>query len=337
MRAPTSIPTERYPGFGAAFAACILFALLGTSTQVLAQSADAHAMLKAMAVAVRTLDYQGSLVYQHEGRVDTLRVFHAGGPLERERLVSLNGPRREVVRNGTTVTCIEPDGSATVYSSGKGQGLLPLVPLAGDAALGEFYDVQHVSTDRVAGYDADVLEVFPRDAFRYGFRLWLDRSTRLLLGSTVIDRQRHTLEQFMFVALDIGKLPSDTDLIPRQSTLPASKAAAVDEMDMRSPPRWQVRDPPSGYRFVSGRQSRQGQGSEHLVYSDGLANVSIYLEPRDTEDTASTTLARRGTLHVFSLIKDNWRITVLGNVPAETVTAIGQSLYRTDAANGGHG
>src|SRR5690606_19493554 len=129
----------------------------------------------------------------------------------------------------------------------------------------------------------------------------------------------------MFVALDIGKLPSDTDLIPRQSTLPASKAAAVDEMDMRSPPRWQVRDPPSGYRFVSDRQSRQGQGSEHLVYSDGLANVSIYLEPRDTEDTASTTLARRGTLHVFSLIKDNWRITVLGNVPAETVTAIGQS------------
>jgi sigma-E factor negative regulatory protein RseB len=338
MRAPILTSTDDpHPRLGVAIAACILVGLLFASTRVLAQSSDVQAMLKAMTEAVRTLDYQGSLVYQHEGRVDTLRVFHAGGALERERLISLNGPRREVVRSGTMVTCIEPDGSATVYSSGKGQGLLPLVPIAGDAALDEYYQVQLVSTDRVAGCDADVLEVMPRDAFRYGYRLWLDRGTRLLLRSTVIDEQRRTLEQFMFVALEIGKLPSDTDLIPRQSPLPASKAAPVDEMEMRSPPRWQVRASPPGYRFVSGRQSRQGQGSEHLLYSDGLANVSIYLEPRDAAESASASLARRGTLHVFSLIQGDWRITVLGNVPAATVTAIGQSLYRADAAKGGHG
>jgi sigma-E factor negative regulatory protein RseB len=305
--------------------------LAGIPTSALAQPPDAREMLIAMAGAVRTLDYQGSLVYQHEGRVDTLRVFHAGGAHERERLISLNGPRREVVRNGTTVTCIEPDGSATVYSSGKGQGLLPLVPSADDLAFGEYYEVQVVSTDRVAGYDADVLEVLPRDGFRYGYRLWLDRGTRLLLRSTVIDAQRRTLEQFMFVSLDIGKLPSDTDLIPRQSPLLASKAAQMDEMEMRSPPKWQALDPPPGYRFISGRQSRSGgHGSEHLVYSDGLANVSIYLEPRESVDVASTTLARRGTLNVFSLVDGAWRITVLGNVPAATVTRMGRSMQETN-------
>ena len=243
----------------------------------------------------------------------------------------MNGPRREVVRNGTTVTCIEPDGAATVYSSSKGQGLLPLVPSADDLAFGEYYEIRVVSTDRVAGYDADVLEVLPRDGFRYGYRLWLDRGTRLLLRSTVIDEQRRTLEQFMFVALDIGKLPSDTDLIPRQSPLLTSKSAQMDEMEMRSPPHWRALDPPPGYRFVSGRQSRLGgQGSEHLVYSDGLANVSVYVEPRESVDVAGTTLARRGTLNVFSLVEGNWKITVLGNVPAATVTRIGRSLQKAD-------
>jgi len=332
MSVSLSISTERRPGFGNAVAISLLFALLfGVSSHVLAQSGDARGMLAAMADAVRTLDYQGSLVYQHEGRVDTLRVFHAGGSLERERLISLNGPRREVVRNGNTVTCIEADGSATVYSSSKGQGLLPLVPLAGDGSIGEYYRIQLISTDRVAGYDADVLEVLPRDGFRYGYRLWLDRGTRLLLRSTVIDDQRRTLEQFMFVALEIGTLPSDTDLLPRQSPLLTSKAAQMDEMQLRSPSQWQVLAPPPGYRYVSGRRSVQGgQGSEHLVYSDGLANVSIYLEPREGTDAAGVSLARRGTLNVFSRVEGEWRMTVLGNVPATTVTSIGRALRRSE-------
>ena len=64
---------------------------------------DAQKLLFSMTNAIHALDYQGSFTYQHSGRTDTLRVFHAGGANERERLVSLNGPSRELVRSGSSV------------------------------------------------------------------------------------------------------------------------------------------------------------------------------------------------------------------------------------------
>ena len=287
-------------------------------------------MLVQMASAIRS---QGSFIYQHAGRVDTLRVFHAGGVLERERLISLNGPRSEVVRNGLDVTCIQADGSATVYASSSGRGLLPLVPDAGNRLLGEHYKVDVVGTDRVAGYLANVVDVVPRDGYRYGYRLWLDQGSHLLLRSMVTDSERRPLEQFMFVSLEIGKRPSDTDLIPSQRELLTTTAAPPGEVDLRGPPAWSVIEPPPGFVFSSARRSRQdGKGAEHLVYSDGMASVSIYVEPRDQEENGLSTLAGRGILNVYTYVEGDWRFTVLGDVPAATVSAFARSLGPNAAA-----
>lgn len=330
---------ESESGFGAwivvkgVLAKLALLLVLGLPKAGYAEPPDAHALLNQMSAAIRSLDYQGSFAYQHAGRIDTLRVFHAGGAVERERLISLNGPRSEVIRNGRNVTCIQPDGSATVYVTGSGRGLLPLVPDASARPLGDHYDVKVSGSDRVAGYLADIVDVMPRDAFRYGYRLWLDQGTRLLLRSTVLDGEKRVLEQFMFVSLEIGKLPGETELVPGQRELKTTTSGTSDEVEIRGAPDWHVNKPPIGFALVSARRAGQAaQSTEHLVYSDGLASVSIYVEPRNGSGTDMTTMAGRGTLNIYTFTDGDRRFTVLGDVPVATVTAMARSIGRNPAS-----
>lgn len=307
---------------------CLILALGALLTfGVAAQAPQGAELLTQMSSSVRGLDYQGSFLYQHAGRIDTLRVFHAGGASEQERLISLNGPRNEVIRNGNNVTCIQADDSAIVYTSTSGRGLLPLVPEATTAGIDDHYAIRPDGSDRVAGYDADIIDVLPRDGFRYGYRLWLEKGTRLLLRSIVTNHKKMPIEQFMFVSLDIGKTPADTDLVPRQRELLTTTAAPTDEIKLRGAPAWKVLNMPAGFTLRSARRSANAvAGAEHLVYSDGLASVSIYVEPAEARINLPTTLATRGTLNVYSFSKTSWRFTVLGEVPAATVTAIAESL-----------
>ncbi|MGB0134740.1 MucB/RseB C-terminal domain-containing protein [Dokdonella sp.] len=302
----------------------------GLSTLSHAQETDAHALLSQMASAIESLDYQGSFLYQHAGRIDTLRVTHAGGPRERERLVSLNGPRTEVFRNGPDVTFVQQDGSSVIYPSNSGRGLLPLVPASAGRRLDENYRLKVVGIDRVAGYVADVIDVEPRDSWRYGYRLWLDRDSRLLLRSIVMDSQRRTLEQFMFVALEIGRLPDGSELIPSQRELLTSRSAGADDWIVERNSTWKAATLPPGFSLSSIRRSRSdGEGVEHLVYSDGLANISIYLEPSRGEALEGATLTQRGPLNILTLSRNEWRITAVGDVPGATLSAIADSLERS--------
>ena len=303
-----------------AFAALISFS-------VAAQVPQGAELLTQMASSVRGLDYQGSFVYQHAGRIDTLRVFHAGGPREQERLISLNGPRSELIRSGNNVTCIQADDSAIVYTSTSGRGLLPLVPEAATAGIDDHYAIRLDGSDRVAGYAADIIDVLPRDGFRYGYRLWLEKSTRLLLRSIVTNQKKVPIEQFMFVSLEIGKTPADTDLVPRERELLTTTAAPTDEINLRGPPAWKVLNAPAGFTLRSARRSANAvAGAQHLIYSDGLASVSVYVEPIEAKANLPAALASRGTLNIYSFSKESWRFTILGDVPAATVTAIAESI-----------
>ena len=329
MHAVSERSRRGWPMFG------LLWFAWALALPLAARADDAGHLLDAMARAMRTLDYQGAFTYQHAGRVDTLRIFHAGGGRERERLVSLNGPRSELVRDGASVTCTQADGTTSVYSSTAGRGLMPLLPAADTGALDEHYDVRRIGEDRVAGYRADVVDVAPRDGLRYGYRFWLERDTRLLLRSMVTDAERRPLEQLMFVSLEIGTPPAETDLLPQKRDAAAAAIAAPDtELVVRGAPHWQVAPAPPGFRFVSARRPKQGpEGAEHLVYSDGLATVSIYVEPRGDALAGYDTLAGRGTINVFSRVKEDWRITVLGEVPVATVHQFGNNLRRAAGGN----
>ena len=307
-------------------ARAIAFCSLALIASIAARAAEAtpEDLLRRMGVALRDVDFEGSFVYTHDGRTDALRIFHLGGAEERERLVSLTGARSEIVRKGRMITCLTPGATPTEFANRTSTSLLPLVPNVRE--LGEQYSVSAVGSDRVAGYAARVVELAPRDPYRYGYRLWLAEGNQLLLRSAVLDAARRPLEQFMFVALDIGSKPSETELAPAGDI--GSAAAPVDEVATTTKPLWRIAEAPAGFRLVRTQRPLDGDPkAEHLVYSDGIASVSIYVEPHpDTTQAATESTIVRGVLSIHSRDAGGLRITAVGDVPPLTVQAMARGV-----------
>lgn len=296
-------------------------------------SDDASALLAQMSVAVRDISYQGSFIYEHNGRIDALRLFHAGGRDERERLFSMSGARSEIVRDGNTVTCLQT-GSPTLLLPNHGAvHLLPLVPDVSGASFGKLYSVEAGAQDRVAGYRARIVKIVPLDAYRYGYQLWLEDTTRLPLRSVVVDAAQHELEQFMFVALDIGAKPKESDLLPSAE---AGSVMAPMETALVGTPQWRVTDAPAGFEFLRAQRAAQGTNpGEHLIYSDGVASVSVYVEPRDAKAPVAPDRAiARGVLSMYTHDMETCKVTVLGDVPRATVQRVARSVQAVPAAAG---
>ncbi|MEO8458912.1 MAG: MucB/RseB C-terminal domain-containing protein [Dokdonella sp.] len=285
------------------------------------------ALLEQMESALRALDYQGSFIFQSSSRIDAMRIFHTGGARERERLVGLNGARVEVVRDGRTITVIQVDQRPSVFPTGRAQGagLLPLVPDTQGRVLAPFYSLRLDGEDRVAGYSARIVEILPSDALRYGYRLWLEQGSHLPLRVALIASDQRVVEQFMFVALAIGNPTSPLDMLPSQTVDKAT--VATDEVSLKGDLNWRVNNLPPGYSLMSrGRRANDPANVEHLLYSDGLASVSLYVEAREDAPVSADVALSRGSMNVYIRDVGNWRLTVLGDVPGVTVERIAQSI-----------
>ncbi|MEO7431699.1 MAG: MucB/RseB C-terminal domain-containing protein [Dokdonella sp.] len=301
----------------------LLFVFVHAPT-ALAQQKNPRQLLDAMSKAVVALDYAGSFVYEHNGQLDALRLFHSAGSGGRERLVSMSGLRSEIVRAGDSMTCLQSGLPTQLLQVRRGTSLLPLLPGSGRAFPADYYAVSEAGSDRVAGYPARILEVSARDAFRYGYRLWLDEESHLPLRSAQLDGEQRTLAQYMFVSLEIGGKPKESDLTIGGET---GLAAHVAETPLEDPLRWEVKDLPPGFVFSGAQRPTNGPSTaEHHLYTDGVASVSLYVEPRDRSASAIADRAMaRGAMHVYSRDVDVWRITAMGEVPAATVERIAQS------------
>jgi len=255
--------------------------------------------------------------------VDALRLFHRGGADERERLVSLGGDRSEVVRSGNAITCLR-DGAPVLLLGDRATRLLPLVP-SPRPGFTRFYTVRHAGSGRVAGYPARVVEIEPHDSWRYGYRLWLDEASDLPLRAAIVEPVHRTvLEQFMFVALETGVKPNPTDLMP---TTMAGPAAAPADVVALAAPRWHVGDAPPGFAFVRAQQpAHDAAGAEQQVWSDGLASVSVYVEPKPASGPAKGGTPAAGVLSFYARDLGPWRITVVGDVPQATAERISRGL-----------
>jgi len=286
----------------------------------------AHGLIARMSAAVGSTDYQGSFIYARGAQIDALRIFHAGGPgNERERLVSMSGPRSEIVRSGGAITCLPAGQPAVLLPNRAGTRLLPLVPDVRGERFPKYYRADLGGEDRVAGYRTRIVDIVPRDAYRHGYRLWLEESTYLPLRSAVVDAGRHTLEQFMFVALEVGARPKESDLAPSGT---AAASAPPAEMPLGGPPQWRVEDLPPGFYFLRAQRPAEGPTqAEHQLYTDGLANVSVYVEARGERAPAMPDRAdARGALSIYTRDDGAWKITVLGDVPRATAQRIALSV-----------
>lgn len=280
----------------------------------LALADDAAAWLARVGPALRGLDYEGTLVVVADGRVETLRVFHAvQHGRERERLVALSGPPREVIRDGSRVMCIGTGEQPVAYDldqAGRWSAALAVSEAAGLSG----YRARLAGEGRVAGHAARQVEVQAADHWRYGYRLWLERDSALPLRVDLLDGRGRAIEQVAFTELALGRSPSEADLAP-SAGVPLQRYASLPPVESDGVA-WQVPAPPPGFRLRAA-QPLPGGGA-HLLYSDGLASVSVYVEP-SAESLSGGLRQQRGAVHARSFWSDGWQVLAIGKVPAATV------------------
>ncbi|HEX7029652.1 MAG TPA: MucB/RseB C-terminal domain-containing protein [Gammaproteobacteria bacterium] len=285
--------------------------------------------LEQMETALETIDYRGTFVYIHGDEAETMLVFHRVGPDgTRERLVSLNGSAREVLRNDDEVKCILPDDKVVfVEKRHEGGTLAQGIPLNA-VRNSEHYEFELQGTGRIAGRQAQLVAIKPRDEFRYGYHLWLDEQTALPLRSELINDAGEPVEKMMFTEIEIGADIDDRLLEPSVSgedyTWHVSGGEEKAVAETGTPVKFNALPP--GYEIVSAETRKEDERpSWHLVISDGLASVSVFAEPLVEGKPSLAGLSTLGAVNAFGVRLDEHHITVVGEVPEATVTAIGEA------------
>ena len=276
--------------------------------------------LARMSDALRSLSYEGTLVYLHDNKLETLRIVHRveDGQV-REQLVSLNGPVRTLTREKGRVTC-ELSNSHPISVPGHGVKRDLLHARAIDPrALAEHYLVHPLGAVRVAGRQADVVGIVPRDGLRYGYRFYLDRESGLPLKSDLIGQESDPIEQIMFTSLQIQPSGERPPAAAEPGSDPPRRDVAAQVPE--SVP-WRFVELPAGFGVVMHDKSRDaaGQPVVHFVLSDGLASVSVYVESDPQEGLDGAT--RIGAVHAAGNRVSGHQITVVGEVPSVTVAAV---------------
>lgn len=291
---------------------------------------DPDRWLRQMETALATINYRGTFVYIHDDQAETMLVYHRVGPDgTRERLVSLNGSAREIVRNDDEVKCILPDDKAVfVEKRHEGGTLARGIPLNA-VRNGEHYEFELLGAGRIAGRSAQLVAIKPRDGFRYGYQLWLDQDTGLPLRSELVNDEGQPIEKMMFTEIEIGTAIDDKLLESSVSgddfTWHVRGGKDEPVAERVTPVTFETLPP--GYEVVSVETHPDSEEpSYHVVLSDGLASVSVFAEPLEEGKPSLAGPSRLGAVNAFGIRLEDHHVTVVGEVPEATVMAIGEAV-----------
>ncbi len=287
--------------------------------------------LQRIAAAARTLNYEGTFVYQHGDSVETSRITHmADGGTEHEKLTTLDGPPREVIRNDDEVLSYYPEiKTVRAEHRGPGRSFPNLLPEQLQT-ITEHYIIRKMELERVAGFDAQTLMLEPKDNLRYGHKFWAAIGTGLLLRARMLNERNQVVEQFAFTQLNIvAKLALDdvkSTYASEQAKWKVDRISSNAQIDSG----WEIKNQPPGFRKVMEmRRSKQSGGPRsltHIVLTDGLAAVSVFIEPGPMKQPVSEGAAQHGAINIFTRMVGDHRVTVLGETPAATVRLIADSI-----------
>ena len=290
--------------------------------------------LKRMNHAASNLNYDGVFLHIDGYRVDTLRVIHkAENNSVLERLYGLNGNPREVIRDEVKVLCFMPErkmGHAGIRSDKKTG--FPGFMIKNLEGLNDNYILTSGKVERIADRQATSIKISPRDDFRYGYELWGDMETGLLLKSVLFDVGNNVIEQYMFAFIEIGGDIPDTALQPMTSMnkLEWHNDISPPSNTPVSETAWYFTSLPDGYQLVNVMQRFMPMGNkqiEHMVLSDGLAGISVFIQPGENSSSESG-LQSMGAVNAYTRVYDDQLVTVIGEVPAAAVKMIGDALEK---------
>lgn len=286
-------------------------------------------------------NFQGTFVVSGGGSVASARIAHfCDGRNQYERIESLDGPARQVYRHNDLVHTLWPASRVARLEQRDLLTAFPRLLQAGDDGMHEVYDVQALPPERVAGREADVLLVRPRDAHRYGYRLWADKASGLLLRSDVLGDRSEVLETAAFSDVAIGIRPQFESVTQPMRRLDGYRVVRpVLKPTRLEAEGWSMRVATPGFRQVScvrrpmddpGGAAETGAAREVLqvIFSDGLTHVSVFIEPFNPDLHTKPLLTAVGaTQTLMTRQADAW-VTVVGDVPASTLRAFASGLER---------
>ena len=294
--------------------------------------ADPFDWLMKISKAAADVNFIGTLVYTNNGEIKTMEVARRiQGGLMQERIYSLDGEPREIIRSEDKVWCYIPDQNMVVhdYRQVTKSGFPRILPDDLDQ-LRQNYGFEEGEDARIADRVAIQIKVTANDSWRYGYTLWADKHSGLLLRSDLVSQGGEIVEQYLFADIEINGVITDAQLAPVSNADELRLFGNSEPMpESFESSEWSVTELPDGYRLNNHirRMSPMGKGEiEHFVYSDGLSSLSVFIKKTSQSQGEMTGLSRMGAVHAYRTRIGNHLVTVMGEVPAETVKAVARGV-----------
>ena len=307
----------------------------------------AQSWLQHMATAFTRLNYQGTMIYSNASGIETLKVYHSYHQgVEKERLIHLDGPHRELIRNGNKVTCLLPHDFKGDHEHALRNDFFSKNVQGDFDQLEKFYDIRLGGSGRVASQKAQIIEVNPKDDLRFGYRLWLDQETKLLLKSEQLNEFNRPVEVFQFTEITYDNELNDSLFeLPEKTTLKAYSSIVESDKKLinsansnasASNDKWSSIWVPSGFTKTDSSPDGSTQDiSNSTTYSDGLSAFTVFVEDdiqNDSLNSLKSGVTQMGgaTIAVVREVAgpSNSRhlVTVVGEVPKKTAMKVAKSL-----------
>ncbi len=286
--------------------------------------------LSRMGAALNNSSYVGEFVCESAERTERLSITHrVRDGVVSERLVSLDGAGRELVRENDEVVVYLPDQKLAIIERRSGRSDLMGVLPQFEGRMASWYKVDWVGRETLDDFgQTAVVAVRPLDGYRFGYRLWIDVDTHMPVRSDLSDGSGRVIERLRFTRLRFDNDIPDSAFAPaldRRKLRWVRQSPQSDDVA----PAWRAAQVPPGFRLsVSGMQSVAGSGGpvNHLVYSDGLASVSVFVQQPAAGRAPAQGTTRSGVASAFTTVVDGHQVTAVGEVPPRTLKVIATSI-----------
>lgn len=326
---------------------CLLFVVLWLSFlhgAVVAQSAAVDVPLTPWLMRVhqasRQSVYTGTFVVSAGANMASARIWHVcDGTQQLERVEPLSGTTRTIFRRNDQVITFFPQSRVAIAEVRESLGLFPGLLKSSDSAIGDSYRLKALGTERIVGFDADIFQLVPTDRMRYGYRVWSEKKTGLIIQLQTLDLDGKVLEQAAFselqldAAVNVGKLAKTGSTQGYRVLRPDLQKTTADAQG------WVLQKAVDGFKSTacfqrpvapaSERQGGSGHSTMQWVFSDGVATVSLFVETYDSQRHVREGLTDLGgATHTHARRIQDWWVTVVGEVPASTLSAFANALER---------
>lgn len=297
---------------------------------------DTQVWLKKIQSSAQKLNYSGTFVYQQGSQVRTSRITHIfNGKNELEKLEILDGKPREYIRNNEEIACYVPENKSIRVEKRITKDVFPAILGANPTDLAEHYNLKKGEIGRVAGFDCQAIILEPKDNLRYGYKLWAEKSTGLLLKAQTLNEKNEVVEQIAFTQLSIGHIdPSRV-----KPSFPNTHGWRVENAVMSDAnlSGWSVKEIPAGFKKIremkrlitdtapaADNAAPTQREVSQIVYSDGLAAISVFIESGSQSRTEGS--MQQGAMNIVGKRQGDYWLTVVGEVPATAIKQVSNSI-----------